>query len=470
MAHAASTWVPLDHPAYRLMDSLAPRGVLHDQAWGVRPISWEQLQTALQSATPAHDADREVLLRLRGEAERRTRNHYARADLRGGYTEGEATSFGTVPADNGGPLTRNDGGRTFSERWGMELQLHLDTPGQKVAASVTPRLTLGEAGGGNPGWQEGYITMETGPLLTSLGRQPIVWGPGAHGGFLLTDNAPPLPAIRTGLRRPHRFQGRLSPLGQADFSFFLARLEEARYVPHPVLTGLRLMWRPHPRLLVGASRTTMMAGDGQGVSGSDLFTIITGNNQGPDTDTSNSIAGIDITLDLPLHGTPGRAVRLYGEYAGEDEASLWPAKPAMRLGLLLAGVRANQNDTLRLEVAATDWPTEGNVWYRHGTYRSGYTYRHRIIGDALGPDGRSAALTYHRPGAVQTLTLHAAWRTHYVNRPERETHWESGVSLSRSPNRRLHIEVGGALERVERRTAPDGWQSRLLLRIGLAVG
>lgn len=471
-AHAASALIPLDHPAYGQVEGFVARGVLPPSPLTTRPYTWERLAALLDTAPPAapraSETDAARLAALRAEAAGHL-GHPLRGEISvtGAVVEGHPVVYKNLPADSGGPLVENDAGAAYRETLGADLRLRLEgRAGPRLAAVVEPRATLGDVGGGHPGWQEGYLALDLGPLALVAGRQPFVWGPAPSGGFLLTPNAAPLNGLRLGLRRPHTFAGRWRFLGTWDFAYLLTRLESDRAVPRPYLTGLRLVWMPSPRLELGASRTIMLGGEGRpGLSAADYLTILSGRNLSGQ-DTSNSIAGVDATLRLSLAG--GRALVLYGEYAGEDESMHLPTKPALRGGLALPGLGPAHRYTARAEFAATDvlydhrkWGH--NFWYVHGVYQDGYTYEGRVLGDPMGSDARAARLALARDGARTHAELTLAWLATRFSDPEREDHWRGGAAWRGPLAHHLTLGLDGRLERVTFDDARPGvWQSLLL--------
>lgn len=474
-AAAASPFVPLDHPAYAQVEAWVARGILAPMPLGARPFTWERLGAVLFRARPRDPVDRAAVVALAREVRAHAgpgEDRHADLGVTGAYAEGRPVAYPNVPASTGGPLGAYDGGLAWPQRFGGEARLRAEAHwGTQFALDVVPRVRLGAAGGGNPGWQEGYAAVELGPVAVSAGRQPLVWGPGHDGGFLLTANAPPVPAVRLGLTAPHAFEGWWAWLGTWDFSYLLGRLEPDRVVPKPYLTGLRLLWMPTARLELGASRTILLGGEGQpSLSWTDYLAILGGRNIAHGPDTSDSIAALDAAYTLPLAG--GRAARLYGEWAGEDEAHQFhlPTKPAVRGGLYLAGLGPGGRFTARGEFAATDvfydhalWGHD--FWYAHGTYQSGYTYRGRILGDAMGADARTARLWIGRPGVRSESEVMLGWYTTRFSDPDREDHWQIGVRRTR-PSGPFRTTLDARLERIDFADArSDAWQSLLLITL-----
>jgi len=470
---AASALVPLDHPVYGEVEGWIARGVLPATIVSARPYSWQRLARLLDAAAPRGEADAERLAARRAEAAAHlpgARPFWARASVTGTAAEGHPVSYVNNPADSGGPLVADAGGVSVRETFGAEARLRAEAWwGDRLALAVEPRATFGALGGGNPGWQEGYAAFDLGPLAAAVGRQPFAWGQGLEGGLLLTPNAAPLPALRLGLTAPHAFSGRWAWLGTVDFTYLLARLEGDRVVPHPYLTGLRLMWRPGRHLELAASRTIMLGGEGRpALSAADYLTILSGRNLNGGADTSNSIAGVDAALTTPLPG--GRGLKVYGEYAGEDEAGGRPTKPSARAGWLLSGLGPGHRITLRGEYAATDvlyshrrWGHA--VWYGHSVYLSGYTYRDRILGDGMGPDARDARLVLTRDGPRCRLTASARWLATRFSQPDRRT--DRGLGLAwQTVGRPVGLAVSALAGRVTYDDArPDAWEGVLTVRL-----
>jgi len=472
-AAAASPFVPLDHPAYAQVDAWVARGILAPTPLGARPYTWERLGAMLAHAQARDPVDRAAVVALAREVRAHAGpgdDRHADLSFTGAYAEGQPVTIVNVPATSGGPLGAYDGGLGWPETLGGEVRLRAEGHrGTQFAMDVVPRLKFGDAEGGSPGLQEGYAAFDLGPVAVSAGRQPFVWGPGHDGGFLLTRNAAPVPTLRLGLTAPHAFEGWWAWLGTWDFSYLLGRLEPDRVVPKPYLTGLRVLWMPTARLELGASRTILLGGEGRpGLSWTDYLAILGGRNIANGPDTSDSIAALDAAYTLRFPG--GQAARLYAEWAGEDEAHQFhlPTKPAVRGGLYLAGIGPGGRFTARGEFAATDvlydhamWGHD--FWYAHGTYQSGYTYRGRILGDAMGADARTARLWIGRPGVRSESEVMLGWYATRFSDPDREDHWQVGVRRMR-PSESFRTTIDARLERVDYADArKDAWQSLLLL-------
>ena len=229
---------------------------------------------------------------------------------------------------------------------------------------------------------EGTAVLGLGPLEFSIGRQSLWWGQGRHGSLVLTNNADPLEMVRLTNPSPALLPWFFKYLGPFRFDLFLSELEESRVVPEPYFGGLRLEFKPLPWLSLGGCRTVMFGGDGRpSVDFSDFMTIIGGKNLSGDDDTSNSIAALDARLRIPaLWG-----LELYGEMGGEDEGSGFISNKAYIGGAYLPQIEPSGRASLRVEYAdLSHLDNNSPVWYRHGIYQSGYTYRKKIMGHHVG--------------------------------------------------------------------------------------
>jgi hypothetical protein len=228
-------------------------------------------------------------------------------------------------------------------------------------------------------------------LELEVGRDSRWWGPGYHGSLLLSDHALPLELVEISSASPFRLPWFLRHLGTFDLSFFLARLEEERDFPHAKLMGMRIDWSPFPFLELGASRVILFDGKGRpSYSGPDYLEVLVARKENkPGKFNNNQLASLDATLrirDLVRYFPLANSLVLYGEYGGEDMAGEkrgvpYPYKAGVIVGFLLQDLFTAEGLDLRGEYARTH-----KVWYRHGVYWSGYTYRGVLLGHHMGGD------------------------------------------------------------------------------------
>lgn len=218
----------------------------------------------------------------------------------------------------------------------------------------------------------------------SVGRQSLWWGQGRHGSLLLTNNAAPLDMLRLTNPTPLQLPWLFKHLGPFRFDLFVSRLDENRVVSEPYFGGMRFNIKPSRYFELGASRTVMFGGDGRPkIAAGDFLTILGGENLSGADDTSNSIAGVDALINVPLLW----GMQIYGELYGEDEAGGLPAKYSWLAGIYLPQIEPSGRLSLRVEYADTTVLFGGSpVLYRHGIYRSGYIYEGKILAHHAGSD------------------------------------------------------------------------------------
>jgi len=228
------------------------------------------------------------------------------------------------------------------------------------------------------------------------------WGPGWDGSLILSNNARPIPAVTIGRNRTQAFESKwLSWIGPWDMNLIFGQLESERAVPDAQFLGLRISFRPLRSLEIGISRTATWCGEGRPCDLDTLGKIFIGqDNLGDDGATfenepSNQLAGFDVRWTNFWFGTP---VSLYGQMIGEDEAGGFPSAYLGQFGVEGSGITRGQTSYRWFaEVAGTSCDIVKNTvrygcGYRHSIYRSGYTYRGKIIGHGLDNDALVTSL------------------------------------------------------------------------------
>lgn len=226
-----------------------------------------------------------------------------------------------------------------------------------------------------------------------FGQIPSYWGP-AHDGSLIRGSAtrPVLGftaqrVLHNELRSPW-----LSWIGPWQYQAFVGELRGQQSFAKTKLLGLRLSAQPFPNVEIGASRMLQWGGTGRPQNWSSLRKAVLGKdnqcepNACHDVDNpANQLAGMDIRLNL--HSLIRYPMSLYGQFVGEDEAGLWPAKKMYQLGVDYASQLSQHPYLLYLEWA--DTRSNGiarGISYQHHIYRSGYTQYTFPLGHAIGGD------------------------------------------------------------------------------------
>lgn len=226
------------------------------------------------------------------------------------------------------------------------------------------------------------------------GQIPTYWGPGHDGSLIRGDASRPVYGFTMQRAEQKAFESKwLSWIGPWQYQAFAGQLDDYNAIPDAKLLGFRLTAQPLPYLELGASRTLQWGGEGRSESWSNLWEAIKGNDNfdDGDSDKSNQIAGFDARLNLQQWFKA--PLSLYGQYVGEDEAGLLPAKK-----MYLAGVDYSsqfKNMPFQLYAEWVDTQTNGDtqgISYNHYIYTDGY-YQHGFpLGHAMGGDGQMYSL------------------------------------------------------------------------------
>jgi len=471
-ANPASAPLPLDSWIYPAIDKLSGLGVIDSSLQGSRPYSRleaarltdEARKNSTLGSYPPVVAEllrrmeselREQLIEL-GVVEGTVSPGYFKplrsAKARYIYQEGVSSAIPAIDSRQFS-LNTNNFGIDYDEHHNGELVIEGDARVGGIFLLHWRPLYLAGDEGDSFRLLEGTAAVSLGHLELSAGRQSLWWGQGRHGSLLLTNNAKPLDMVRLTNPSPVLLPWFLSRLGPFRFDLFVSRLEEERVVPEPWFGGLRLNIKPFPWLELGAARTVMFGGEGRpDVDFEDFLTIIGGENLTGEEDTSNSVAALDIRLRLaPLGGA-----ELYGELGGEDEYQLLGFIPfisnkAWLAGLYLPVLEPSRRLSLRLEYASLDHEDSNSpIWYRHGIYQSGYTYKKKIMGHHVGGGGTDlfAEIRAILPGAV-TLGLSFDYEKRGVDQIVEEKHYQPAVELEWRPSARVSFNARYAFDKVE---------------------
>ncbi|WP_305046428.1 capsule assembly Wzi family protein [Geoalkalibacter sp.] len=293
-------------------------------------------------------------------------------------------------------------------------------------------------------------TLGFGPINVMVGRDSLWWGQGRNGSLILTNNAKPLDMVRVTNPSPILLPWVFKHLGPFRFDAFWTELEADRHVPNPYLYGMRVTIKPRPWLELGASRAMMYGGDGRPSVGFSKFVeLFFGkgtNTEAGEDNPSNQIAAFDARLRLPLPGAP----ELYGELGGEDEAGYFLAHKAWLLGIYLPKLESSGRLALRLEYAdLTHESRPAPYWYRHGTYRSGYTYEKKILGHHVGGAARDAfgEVEIYLPRGL-TLEASLNYQERGTDQTVQEKHLQPAIALAWHAIDNLRLRGRFALDRI----------------------
>lgn len=272
--------------------------------------------------------------------------------------------------------------------------------------------------------EQGYLFTEIGPLDLVVGRAPIVWGLGEHGGALFTENARPLDHLQV-TTDPFQLPWFFEKLGHWKFSFVFGTLGPETNFPWNLFSGMMLAIKPWHGLELNVGHIIQFGGQGSPALGlldgtREFFGFIPGISQ-------STVGGTNkiTTANINLHFYEIMAGELYLEYSMDDAnfSSSWKAfekqmkhNSNYNAGLLFNCFLGSCKDSLRLDYFAT-----GPITYRHGQFTDGWTQNSFILGDPLGPDGKRFWLVYERD-------WNAGWRTRFDLRALHRQSHQYGIS------------------------------------------
>lgn len=303
---------------------------------------------------------------------------------------------------------------TAQAYWSGQLQLHLEQQ---------PRIATGR----HLNVEGSYVAWEGGNQQLILGQIPTYWGP-AHQGSLIRGNATRAVwgiAAQRVIQQPSAYIG-LTWIGPWQYQAFVGQLQGRQQYTRTKLLGLRVSAQPVSNVEIAAARMLQWGGVGRPEDWPALRNAILGNDNQCDQrsckdkdNPANQLAGLDFRVNLyPWTQSP---LSIYGQFVGEDEAGLWPAKKMYQLGIDFAS-QLNQYP-VQLYFEWADTRSNGvarGISYQHHIYKTGYTQYGFSLGHGLGGD----AVLYSTGGHVifnpqHRLSMH--WRYAQFS-PQYSTH------------------------------------------------
>ncbi|MFO1520310.1 MAG: capsule assembly Wzi family protein [bacterium] len=230
-----------------------------------------------------------------------------------------------------------------------------------------------------------------------VGRETVAWGPGAHGGLLLSDNARPLDMLRVSNPSPSSLPGPLKSLGLLKYSLLVANMGPSFSFEDAYLAGWRLDWKPHRHLELGFSQLVYLGGEGsRGPSAGEAVLNTLGISNG--SISRNRLLSADAVLTVPSWG----GLQLYAEMLF-DGSELSGRQTGVYAGLYLPRLNSSGTADLRVEFKRL-----GGAVYRDNTYLSGHALNELMLGDSLGP-GAFGAYAFFNIDVSKNFTLKTDW-------------------------------------------------------------
>jgi hypothetical protein len=392
-----STNVPMNHWSYDAVDKLIGQGLIDSAMIGTKPVS--RLEMARHIAEADEKAEQlgkksEIISAILG----RLKKEFKAELVAMGAMDGELVEAFIKPIEDPyikyvfadkKPDLENQRGDVFDRHSNYRLGFASRIKLFDVAAFYLHPEYVDSSSDPDRNIEliEGYGKFALGNLEIEAGKDSLWWGPGCQGSILMSNNAEPFKMLKISNTRPMQMPWVFRPLGPFKAVWFLTELEKDRTISEAKLTGLRLNFKPHPAFEMGLSRVIMFGGSGlPRVNAWDYLKMWQPKRE---EEQNNQLAGLDLSVLLPLGDKmPAKSIKLYGDFAGEDEAGWLPSNWAKLLGVQLNDILHTGRTDLRVEYADSHVPSEPDVFYTHSLYRSGYTYKNRVIGHHMGTDAR----------------------------------------------------------------------------------
>lgn len=380
---AASTNIDINSDVYGLLQKLEAEGLVQSGLLATKPLSRQEVvRLILEAESNAEDKSPFIRNLVKSLKERFKDDLENEEFIK--LVEDPYAQFIYSDSDHSDRLSYNNDGYNYEKdlnfRFGLssngdfhQLSFHID-PEIRFSGSDSVLLA-----------NKAYGTFSFSKLDIEFGKDSQWWGPGHHGSILLSNNTEPMTILKLSNPQPVFLPSVLKYLGLFKFVFFATKLENDRAVSNPSLWGMRINFKPNPYIELGINRTALLGGEGRPENlktwaksflGKDENIAETGG-------TGDQRGGIDLKLTIPFRWQP---FQLYAEIAGEDEANFLPSKEAYLGGVYLPRILNMERLDFRFEYTTTHVGRQPNVWYNHSIYKSGYTYKGKIIGHHTGTD------------------------------------------------------------------------------------
>ena len=480
-----TTYLPLDHWAYPVLDRAIAMGALPTQFAGQRP--WTRIAIAKllaeRRARPdlyANDTESFSMIvslerEFAPELQSLTDGHVKSAELEQVYGRVQGIQ-GTPLRDSYhfGQTIVNDFGRPYgdgingvlgasghAEMGAFAIQLQgefehgasidgyssatLHTLGVKdfLASPILPNNNEKDRGA----LLDSYVSATWKKLYVSFGKESQWWGPGESGAMLMSNNAEPLLMLKVDLAEPITLPWILRYLGPMRLQLFNAKLDGHMYPLRPYLHGEKFSFMPTKNLELGFTRTTVWAGVGHPITlHSFLKTYLSTGDQPssdlPQFDPGDRRGGFDVNYKVP--GLRNWLTVYVDSLVDDDPSPLAaPNRAAFHPGFYLSHVPGLAKLDFRAEGAYTELPTEtdrgGFFFYANGIYKDGYTEKGLLLGDWVGRDGKGGQVssTYW---LTPERTVQVYWRDHMI-----ATDFLPGGGRQNDIGANLNVALGGHL-------------------------
>lgn len=272
----------------------------------------------------------------------------------------------------------------------------------RFALAVEPRFAVGHFRDGaraEDGFlHRAYARGVVRNVSLQFGADERRWGQSYFSPMFISGHASPFPALSLGNDTSITLPWLFRLAGPVHGTVFLGDLGPSQDPPHAKLAGWQVSIEPWWRMELGVSVLTQTGGEECESHGTcatffrrvvDLFPIIDAlAPQHADLQISNKLAGGNLRLRFPeLSGLDLFYELQIDDFDGRRLRSSFVDDAGHLLGARLPQTLGGGRLTWRAE-----WHRTSLRLYEHGQYRSGVTYRQRLIGDPLGPNAKAVYL------------------------------------------------------------------------------
>ena len=283
----------------------------------------------------------------------------------------------------------------------------------RVGAAVQPRFSTHVAEGrAERIWQgtlhRAYVRGTWRNLALRVGADELLWGQSPIGALFVSGNAAPLPAIAIASDSAFVLPWWFRLAGPVRATLMLADLGGKQDPPHAKLAGWQVSITPWRRFELGVAVMTQTGGSG-GPEATflervvDLIPVIDAlAPQHADLQISNKVAGGNLRLRFPeLSGLDLYYELQIDDFDGRRLRSSMTDDASHLIGARLPFVTRRGLLALRGE-----WHNSALRIYEHTQFRSGVTYKRRLIGNPLGPHAAAGyAVATWQPTPTRTFEL-----------------------------------------------------------------
>jgi hypothetical protein len=231
-------------------------------------------------------------------------------------------------------------------------------------------------------------------VALQVGAEELRWGQSPIGALFISGTAPPMPGIAVATDTAIRLPWLLRYAGPFRMTLMVADLGGTQDPPHAKLAGWQATIHPWSRFELGVAVLTHTGGEGGPPATFlehvvDLFPVIDAlAPQHADLQISNKVAGGNLRLRFPeLSGLDLYYELQIDDFDGRRLRSSLTDDSGHLLGMRLPLLVGDDQFVWRAE-----WHRTSLRLYEHAQFRSGLTYRSRLIGNPLGPHAAAGHL------------------------------------------------------------------------------